>query len=234
MPCSDERSSRFAARGARRSDYENHGSFLFGLVLRAGIRSIDLTGPGALGTRTRYHGTGLGLIVARGLILRGLGLVRQCTAGSPAADGIGEWGDRSLRTFAVGAPLMFLTQRLTGGGRPGNAPYGNGPHASHWAPGVHDHGVSGHSFMGAIPFLSVARMSDNPWVKGTMYTASTLPALSRINDDAHFASQAFLGWWLAVLASEAVDQTNDGVNTGWRIVPLTPEHGDGLAIEKRW
>lgn len=88
--------------------------------------------------------------------------------------------------------------------------------------------------MGAIPFLSIAKMSDNPWVKGSFYITSALPALSRINDDAHFASQAFLGWWLAVLASEAVDQTNDGVNTGWRIVPLTPEHGDGLAIEKRW
>ena len=88
--------------------------------------------------------------------------------------------------------------------------------------------------MGAVPFLSVAKMSDNPWVKGSFYTASTLPALSRINDDAHFASQAFLGWGLAVLAAEAVDQTNDGIDAGWQIVPLNPSHGEGLAIEKRW
>ena len=115
-----------------------------------------------------------------------------------------EWGQRSLRTILVGAPPMLALQMATGGSRPGET-----DHTSHWVPFQDNNGVSGHSFMGAVPFLSAAKMTDNGWLKGGLYVASALPALSRVNDDDHYFSQAFLGWWLAYMAATAVDGSFD-------------------------
>jgi len=115
---------------------------------------------------------------------------------------VGEWGQRSLRTFIVGAPPMLAMQQITGGSRPGET--GSG---SHWHPFQDANGVSGHSFMGAVPFLSAAKMTDNCFWKIGFYVASTLPGLSRINDDDHYTSQVLLGWWMAYLAASAVDQS---------------------------
>ncbi len=54
-------------------------------------------------------------------------------------------------------------------------------------------------------FIDAAKMTDNCWLKTGLYACSVLPAWSRINDDAHFPSQAFLGWWMAYCAATAVD-----------------------------
>jgi len=148
---------------------------------------------------------------------------------------VGEWGERSLRTFVVGAPPLVAGQLLTGGSRPYEL--SKTAHNSHWHPFQDNNGVSGHAFMGAIPFLSVAKMAENPWVKGSFYVASTLPGLSRINDGAHYSSQVLLGWTLAYLASEAVDETFDDVHekrSAWHLLPLPVSSGHGLAIERRW
>jgi len=117
-------------------------------------------------------------------------------------DGLGDWGERSLRTVLVGFPPMLGLQYVTGGSRPGEHPDG-----SNWHPFSDSNGVSGHAFMGAIPFLSAAKMVDSPFWKTAFYAASTLPGLSRVNDDAHYFSQSLLGWWIAYLAATAVDQT---------------------------
>lgn len=148
---------------------------------------------------------------------------------------IGEWGERSLRTFVVGAPPLVAGQLLTGGSRPYEL--SKTEHNSHWHPFQDNNGVSGHAFMGAIPFLSVAKMAENPWIKGGFYVISTLPGLSRINDGAHYSSQVLIGWTLAYLASEAVDETFDDTreeHSDWRLVPLPVSSGHGLAIERRW
>ncbi|MCA9247503.1 MAG: hypothetical protein KDA42_10320 [Planctomycetales bacterium] len=121
----------------------------------------------------------------------------------PLGSETSQWGQRSLRTILVGGPPMLGLQYLTGASRPGES-----PSRSHWQPLQDNNGVSGHSFMGAVPFLSAAKMTDRPWLKGSFYLASTLPALSRVNDDDHYFSQAFLGWWIAYLASTAVDSAH--------------------------
>lgn len=117
---------------------------------------------------------------------------------------ISRWGQNSLRTILVGGPPMLALQWITGGSRPTEDPRG-----SYWLPFNDNNGVSGHSFMGAIPFISAAKMTDNPWLKSGLYVASALPGLSRVNDDDHFFSQAFLGWWLAYMAASAVDRSNN-------------------------
>lgn len=114
----------------------------------------------------------------------------------------GEWGERSLRTILVGAPPMLGLQLLIGASRPTEA------HSqSHWEPFNDNNGVSGHAFMGAIPFLSAAKMTKHRGLKTMYYLGSVMPALSRVNDDAHYASQALLGWSIAYLASSGVAET---------------------------
>lgn len=148
---------------------------------------------------------------------------------------VGEWGERSLRTFVVGAPPLVATQLLTGGSRPNEL--SKIEHNSHWHPFQDNNGVSGHAFMGAIPFLSAAKMVENPWIRSGFYVASTLPGLSRMNDGAHYPSQVLLGWWLAFLAAEAVDGTFDDsgiARRGWHMVPLPVSNGSGIGLERRW
>jgi len=109
----------------------------------------------------------------------------------------GNWASRSLRTMLVGAPPLLLLQNALGAHRPKEED-------SHWHPFEDDHGVSGHSFMGAAPFLSAALLTDNPYLKTAFYLGSTACGLSRINDDKHYVSQAAFGWWLAYLSAKSV------------------------------
>ena len=118
---------------------------------------------------------------------------------------MGEFGARVTRGYAVGAPPLVFGQLLLGGSRPSSP----NPH-SYWTPFEHDNGMSGHAFIGAVPFITAARMTDDPWWKGTIYCLSVLPAWSRIEGDKHYLSQVILGWWMAYLASRAVDQTEQG------------------------
>jgi hypothetical protein len=146
---------------------------------------------------------------------------------TPLGRGVGEWGGRSLRTILVGAPPMLAMQWVTGASRPGETSGG-----SHWKPFDDSNGVSGHAFMGAAPFISAAKMTDAPLWKAGLYFASALPALSRINDDRHYASQVVLGWWMAYLAAIAVDETQLAqrhLTVGPTILP----DGVGVGIEYR-
>ena len=92
--------------------------------------------------------------------------------------------------------------------------------------------MSGHAFMGAIPFLSAAKMTEDPYLKATFYVASTLPGLSRITDDDHYPSQVLLGWWIAYLAASAVDEVNIS-RSHVSIFPMMIPDGAGVGIEFR-
>jgi hypothetical protein len=139
----------------------------------------------------------------------------------------GDWGEQSLRTALVGFPAMLLAQKATGASRPGET-----SRESEWRFGNDSNGVSGHSFMGAVPFLAAAKMARNPWCKASFYLASTGAGLSRINDDRHYASQVLLGWWMAYVAADAVMQTEGG-NQELALVPLESPDGAGIGLEVR-
>ncbi|MBI5643982.1 MAG: hypothetical protein HY954_10975 [Deltaproteobacteria bacterium] len=115
----------------------------------------------------------------------------------------GEWGKRSLRALFLGGPAGLIVQRATGGGRPREGD-------SHWRPFKNNNGLSGHAFIGAVPFITAARMQENVYFKGLLYGASILPGLSRINDNEHFISQAAIGWYLAYLSAAAVEGSKTG------------------------
>jgi len=142
---------------------------------------------------------------------------------------IGKWGMYSTRALCVGGPTSLLLQVGTGGSRPGEA-----DHGSHWRPFDDNNGSSGHAFVGAIPFLTIAKMNNNKLIKYLAYGASMATAWSRINDDAHFLSQAIIGWYLAL---ESVN-TVFAVNEQQKRISITPAAIDsssyGLAINFTW
>jgi len=105
--------------------------------------------------------------------------------------------------------------------------------SSHWSPFEGDNGVSGHSFLGAVPFIVAAQMSSSLYSKIPLYLASTLVGLSRINDDLHYLSQVALGWSLAYLAAASVDQT-ELEKRNLSIVPAFSPRGVGLQVVLRY
>jgi len=126
----------------------------------------------------------------------------------------------------LGAPPLLLAQSLTGGSRPNEV-----THGSDWSPFQDDNGVSGHAFLGAIPYPSAARMAKRPWVKATLFAVSTIPGFSRITDDAHYPSQVFLGWTLAFVATSTVDETTRARQQQVELVPWTAGDGVGVGFE---
>lgn len=144
---------------------------------------------------------------------------------------IGNWGANASRAYIVGLPAVWAMQWTTGAARPGEADTG-----SAWRPiNIQDgHGVSGHSFVGAVPFLTIAAMNpDNAWVKYPAYLASAAAGWSRINDDAHFPSQVVLGWYMAWEAVNSVTDTNKQ-KKGLTIAPMAGLDGFGLMAHAEW
>ena len=114
-----------------------------------------------------------------------------------------EWAQKSARATVLGVPAVLGLMVALGADRPTDGG------ESHWKPFRGEHGASGHAFIGGVPFITGAMMAENVYVKAALYGASTLTALSRINDDKHYFSQAALGWYLAYLSSSVVDQGKD-------------------------
>ena len=134
----------------------------------------------------------------------GLALAGKLLSDVPACSVVGEFGNRTSRAYLVGVPPMLVMQVGLGGSRPGER-----DDASYWRPFHDNKGVSGHAFVGAVPFITAARMSHSRPAKACWYFLSALPAWSRVNDDRHYLSQAFVGWWMAYLACESIDRTED-------------------------
>jgi hypothetical protein len=157
----------------------------------------------------------------------GLALATGFFDDRPLIGGVSDFSDRVTRGYLVGAPPMLFMQALLGASRPGEHGLG-----SQWKPFDDTNGVSGHAFVGAVPFITAAKMCDEPLLKVTFYTFSTFTAWSRINDDAHYLSQALLGWWMAYLACRAVDDT-EHQDRCFTVTPLATPEMAGVAIGYR-
>lgn len=141
---------------------------------------------------------------------------------------IGRWGKRTMRAYLLGTPLLWVTQNVTGASRPA------ANRGSDWRPFKDSHGVSGHSFVGAVPFLVMAGMADeNMVLKTFFYAASTAAAVSRINDNAHYLSQAALGWYLAWESTDAV-LDRERREKSYAVQPMMLKDGYGVNVSMRW
>lgn len=128
----------------------------------------------------------------------GAGILTEDTwTGSVSA----EWANRTLRALAIGAPEVGVLQYALGGSRPLD---GDG---SRWRPLHDNNGVSGHAFVGAVPFLTAASMIDNPWLRAPFIAGSFWSAWSRVDSDAHYLSQVLLGWFIAYQSVRSVNRT---------------------------
>ena len=144
--------------------------------------------------------------------------------------GVGKWGERTARAYFAGGPTVLATQLLTGASRPSEAPY-----KSDWKPFNDANGVSGHAFIGSVPFLTIAYMNnDNAFIKYRSYLASTLAALSRINDNKHYISQAILGWYLGWESVDAVFTVESKKKSIIKIQPIAGIDSYGLQLSMQW
>ena len=105
----------------------------------------------------------------------------------PAFGPIGQWGNRSIQAMLAAGPTELFFNQALGSSRP---VAGEG---SKWCPFHDSHGVSGHAFMGAIPFLTAASMTDNYAAKATLFLLSFGAGWSRIHDDQHYLSEVLIG-----------------------------------------
>jgi hypothetical protein len=121
---------------------------------------------------------------------------------NPAANIVSQWSNRAFRITALIAPQQLALTHLTGAARPEIDD-------SHWRPFKNKRGVSGHAAYGAVPFLSAATLTENPLLKTLLIGASVLPGLARIDNDAHYFSQAVFGWGITWLASRSVGDNKD-------------------------
>ncbi|MDB6096293.1 MAG: superfamily protein [Francisellaceae bacterium] len=134
-------------------------------------------------------------------IYLGAMILGEMSYGTKFSGPIFEWGYRSLRTGFIGVVQQASFTLILGSGRPINNA------TSNWQPFRHRTGVSGHSFYGAIPFLTAAHMTNPLPLRALLYGLSTLPGISRINSDAHYFSQVVMGWSIAFLSSASVYRT---------------------------
>ena len=135
------------------------------------------------------------------------------------------WGDRSIRSMLVGVPPLLLLQKAIGSSRPNDM-----PPSSSWDFWADDNGASGHAFVGAVPFLVAAQLTENPRQKAILVWASTWTGWSRINDNDHYLSQVIVGWWLAYAATQSVERSDACLN--YQIAPIMI--GDSLGLEMSW
>lgn len=155
-----------------------------------------------------------------------------------------EWGRRNLRAILLGLPLLYAGQFMLGGARP----IDNSKHSSTWrGPAYtggclnskkfpdHDcHAISVHAFIGALPFITAAEMSDHWALKTVFYIASTFPAWSRVNDNQHYLSQAFMGWALAWRSAAVVNRSRDEETVKVSVAPWGDGENMGLSLDMRF
>ncbi|MBN2292231.1 MAG: phosphatase PAP2 family protein [Pirellulales bacterium] len=157
----------------------------------------------------------------------GLALVGSVLDKYPLMETAGDFGYRTTRSYLVGTPPMLFMQYCLGASRPDE---GQG---SEWHPFQDSNGVSGHAFCGAVPFITAAQMSENCCMKGCFYFMSTLTAWSRINDDSHYLSQVWMGWWMAYLSCRSVSETEEGKRSCYSVAPMMAPGTVGMLLEYR-
>lgn len=139
---------------------------------------------------------------------------------------VGDFGNRSLRALAVGTPAVGILSYGLGSGSPGEPP------DSRWQPLHSEHGVSSNAFVGAVPFLTAASMTDSVALKSLFIAGSIGPAWADFHNDNHYLSQVFLGWAIAYLAVDSVSQTES--ERHFHIVPCDIPKGIGVGVELQY
>lgn len=116
------------------------------------------------------------------------------------------WGRANFEAMVVGLPTLWTVQRVLGANRPSSD-----DGSPKWRPMKAANSASGHAFIAAVPWLTLARRSNLVSVKTGANVASALTGWSRLNDRKHYVSQIILGWTIAwnAVAAVADDETEN-------------------------
>ena len=114
---------------------------------------------------------------------------------------VGRWGRQCFTATGCGLPALWTWQRVLGGSRPSDEK----PWGPRYRPFTDENSVSGHTFLGAIPFLVAAKEIGFPVGTWTLRAVSPMTGWSRINDERHYLSQVLLGYGLAWESVQAAD-----------------------------
>ena len=125
------------------------------------------------------------------------------------------WGRANFEAMVVGLPLLWTMQRGLGANRPSSDDA-----SPRWRPMQADNSASGHAFIGAVPWLTLAKRHQLLPVKVAARVASAATGWSRINDRKHYLSQVILGW---TIAWNAVSAVNDQPDETTSIIPQEGE-----------
>lgn len=223
------------------SDYGNFYDFNTLAALGVGVGAAALSANSDLDTeiqtqvRQRWTTSGTNAVANNIMWLGDIKYMVPLTAvtawvGPHINDSVGEWGERTMRGFLLTAPVTLVLQRATGGRRPAATDNND----SSWSFGASSHGVSGHAVVSSVAFLSIAKMSENPWIDGLCYAASAAVAMARVEQGRHYFSQAALGWFIGYLAVEAVDDSYHPSARGTSIAPMLGPNTVGFVVTHRF
>ncbi|WP_353777212.1 phosphatase PAP2 family protein [Winogradskyella sp. 3972H.M.0a.05] len=100
--------------------------------------------------------------------------------------------------------LQQLAKSATGRARPGEN-FGKNHFRPFGGSSAYRSFPSGHSVLTFTNAHAIAKQFDSWWVKAPIYTVGLIPGLSRIYEDAHWASDVFLSWVMSYFIVEAID-----------------------------
>ncbi|HRX51624.1 MAG TPA: phosphatase PAP2 family protein [Candidatus Krumholzibacteria bacterium] len=108
------------------------------------------------------------------------------------------WGRGNFEAMIVGLPVLWTAQRVGGASRPSEE------RGARWRPFADDNTASGHTFMAAVPLLTLRADIRHQVGRGALWLASWGTGWSRLHDRKHFLSQVIYGHAIAAAAVEAV------------------------------
>lgn len=114
------------------------------------------------------------------------------------------WGRANFEAMVVGLPTLWTLQRGLGANRPSSD-----DGSPRWRPLKAANSASGHTFIAAVPWLTLARRHHLVPVRWAARFGSVLTGWSRLNDRKHYVSQIILGWTIAWNAVWAVGETEE-------------------------
>lgn len=114
------------------------------------------------------------------------------------------WGRANFEAMVVGLPVLWTVQRGLGANRPSSDDA-----SPRWRPLEAANSASGHTFMSAVPWLTLAARTGGGRAVAAR-VGSLLTGWSRLNDRKHYVSQIVLGWTIAFNAVAAVDPGSAG------------------------
>ncbi|MEH6658928.1 phosphatase PAP2 family protein [Leeuwenhoekiella marinoflava] len=104
--------------------------------------------------------------------------------------------------------IQQVSKTLVGRARPG-AGFGNHHFKPNGGSAAYRSFPSGHAVLTFTTAYTISKQFDNKWVKGGIIAVGLIPGLSRIYEEAHWASDVALSWAMSAFIVEAIDRYLD-------------------------